>query len=128
MSVAPTFVLLVVTEPSARPTVYGGTFSIFQHAPFPAEVMQYLFKTFTAPSVRTDLVDPVSGMAPMKAFPMSAPRVSGPSGVAMLEFLLGEGFWRELDDLAPMFHCFISCLAIERTNGAGSFPFCHFLE
>ena len=92
MSVAPTFVLLVVTEPSARPTVYGGTFSIFQHAPFPAEVMQYLFKTFTAPSVRTDLVDPVSGMAPMKAFPMSAPRVSGPSGVAVLELLLGEAF------------------------------------
>ena len=85
MSVAPTFVLLVVTEPSTRPTVYGGTFSIFQHAPFHAEVMQYLFKTFTAPSVRTDLVDPVSGMAPMKAFPMSAPRVSGPSGVVVLE-------------------------------------------
>ena len=128
MSVAPTFVLLVVTEPSAKPTVYGGTFSILQHAPFPAAVMQYLFKTSTAPSVRTDLVDPVSGMAPIKAFPMSAPRVSGPSGVAMLELLLGGDSWRKPDALTPMFHCFVSCLAIERTSGAGSFPFCHFLE
>ena len=128
MSVAPTFVLLVVTEPSARPTVYGGTFSIFQHAPFPAEVMQYLFKTFTAPSVRTDLVDPVSGMAPMKAFPMSAPRVSGQSGVAMLELLLGGDSWREPGALAPMFHCFVGCLAIKRISRAGSFPFCHFLD
>jgi hypothetical protein len=128
MGIAPTFVLLVVTEPSANPTVYGGTFSILQHALFPAEVMQYLFKNFTAPSVRTDLVDPVSGMAPMKAFSMSAPRVSGPSGVIVFELLLGGDSWRELDALAPMFHCFVSCLDIERTSGAGSFPFCHFLE
>ena len=85
-------------------------------------------RIFTEPSVNTDAVEPVSGIAFMNALPIRTPRVFLSSTIFLADSVLGTMAVYKLDEVTPIFHCFISCLAIDRTSGVGSLTFCNFFE